>query len=455
MSAYPPGVQTFMDDIQRVLGFFAATPSVVYSFLYPMLESGDYRPLVDKMPDLKTFSITLHEASNSATGARATAMGEVGKGSYGSTFKIQYQPSIDQIMRFGQSVGIEQIIKRIEIIPGPTEGIQRLSVIGEVLNQTFLSRLDPAHACRSQSLRRDPKSPSVFYIGMAPCDKTLFAHIRDEFIRIRDGHLDWRTVFTDQYIVNIIGHVYHALMSLAPRAGRGGLRFHGDLHPANVMYRKDGFPHEAVLIDFASSRCELSNGIRIGPFVDAIAIDMLTFCASLNQLFVKTGLEIPILTKLLGPVDALLRSTGTYNWHTLKSGFLETSMTSPFELSRFRDYLSSIVVPSHPAFPEQVAALYRVDPDPTTDHIIRIQSIPMYEEERSPPPSYSSAAAHVSYTAPTHVLTAEEEAFVSRLMATNGNTRSRRNRKIRSSRKTRHKERRKERRKEHRKTRKN
>ena len=425
-----------MDDIQRVLGFFGADSRAVYPYLYDMFEKRDYYGLVVGMRGLKTFTLGSDEAFNSATGVKATAMGEAGKGSYGSTFKIQYH------------TGIEQIIKRIEIIPGPTEDKQRLSVIGEVLNQTFLSRLDPAHACRSQSLRRDPKSLYVFYIGMAPCDKTLFAHIRDEFIRIRDGHLDWRTVFTDQYIVNIVGHVYHALMSLAPRAGRGGLRFHGDLHPGNIMYRKDGFPHEAVLIDFASSQCELSNGITIGPFVNHLATDMLTFCASLNQLFVNSGVEIPILTELLRPVDALLRSTGPYNWHNLNNGFLSTLITSRFELSRFRDYLSSIVVPSHPVFPDAVAAAHHVDPDPTTEHIIGVQSIPMYEEgERSPPPSHSaSAAAHVSYTAPTHELTSEEEAFVSGLMATNDNARSRRNRKTRGSRKTRRKERRKERR---------
>ena len=419
MSGYPPDIKQFMDDVQKVLGFFHATPSIVYSFLYTMLESGDYSPLVHKMPDLKQFSLGSDEALNHATGVKAAGTVEAGKGSYGSTFRIKYVN------------GIEQIIKRIDVISGPSEAYQRVSVIGEMLIQTYLSGLDPTHACRCQSLRRDSVSLSTFYIGMAPCDKTLFTHIRDEFIRIREEHLDWRTVFTDQYIVNILGHVYHALMSLAPRTGRGGLRFHGDLHPGNIMYREDGFPHEAVLIDFASSQCELSNGIVIGPFVDAISLDMLTLCASLNQLFVKSTVEIPILTELLRPVDVLLRSTGGYNWHYLKSGLLTTAMISGFKVEVFRDYLSSRVVPSHLAFPHPVTIAHHVDPVPDPEiKIATVESIPMHEEgERTPPPSHSaSAAAHVSYTAPTHELPAEVDTFVSGLMATNHTNRSRRNR---------------------------
>jgi len=416
MSEYPPDIKRFMDDVQKVLGFYNATPSVVYSFLYPMLESGDYSPLVLKMPDLKQFSLGSDEALNHATGVKAAGTVEAGKGSYGSTFRIKYVN------------GIEQIIKRIDVLPGPSEAHQRVSVIGEMFTQTYLSGLDPTHACHCQSLRRDPVSLSTFYIGMAPCDKTLFTHIRDEFIRIRHEHLDWRTVFTDQYIVNILGHVHHALRSLAPRAGRGGLRFHGDLHPGNVMYREDGFPHEAVLIDFASSQCELSNGIVIGPFVDAISLDMLTLCASLNQLFVKSSVEIPILTELLRPIDALLRSKGGYNWHLLKSGFLTTAMISGFRPEVFRDYLSSRVVPSHLVFPDPVAPAHHVDPVPDPEiEIATVELIPMYEEgERTPPPSHSaSAAAHVSYTAPTHELPAEVDTFVSGLMATNHSRRNR------------------------------
>jgi len=386
-----------------------------------MLASSNYSSLVDKMPDLKQFSLGSDEALNHATGVKAAGTVAAGKGSYGSIFRIKY---VD---------GVEQIIKRIDILPEFAEAPQRFSVIGEMLIQTYLSGLDPTHACRCQSLRRDPVSLSTFYIGMAPCDKTLFTHIRDEFIRIRDDHLDWRTVFTDQYIVNILGHVHNALMSLAPRTGRGGLRFHGDLHPGNVMYREGGFPHEAVLIDFASSQCELSNGIQIGPFVDPIPLDMLTLCASLNQLFVKSSVEIPILTELLRPVEALLRSTGGYNWHNIKSGSLTAAMISDFRLEVFRGYLSSRVVPSHPAFPDPPAPAHHVDPDPDPEKVIAtVELIPMYEEgERTPPPSHSaSAAAHASYTAPTH-LSAEEDTFVSGLFATNPSRRNRQERRRR------------------------
>jgi hypothetical protein len=282
---------------------------------------------------------------------------------------------------------------------------------------------------------------------MAPLHKSLNQHVRARFGGLNSTNID-------QFVLDIIIPIFRLRQSLSTRAGRGYMNFHGDLHTGNIMYREGGFPHEPVLIDFGRASCTLSNGAVIGPFDGGFNVDMLTLCASLNQLLMNAFMRkykdfdekmlvvSPLLKNMLRFAYPLLTAKGTFNWHNLFSYNPPMEIVEHFFLYKFLDHVNKM---------REVEGLpptvIKDTPPPTTyvstDPLAFIRVgvptvvIPLESSERTPPSSAavhpttsglssSSAAAHVSSAAPTYELTPKEEAFVSGLMVTNRSRRSRR-----------------------------
>jgi len=406
----PEDINQFFDDMIQVLGVPTVNREVMNDGLYRIIL--DKKNIVDFFiwgKSLPKFTLGDKEAFNSATGATATVMGGVGKGLYGSVFKVKYEG------------GIEQVVKRIVALGYS----QLLSILPEVMIQTYLYRKDPVHVAQCQSLRVDPTPNkegiyNIYYIGMAPLEKTLFQHIADGVKMIQEDHIDPKTIFHDQFLLNIVGPVYHVLLNLYP-----SMLFHGDLHVGNIMYREGGFPHEPVLIDFGRAMCRFSNGYYFGPFQVGISLDLLTLCSSLQTLFNKISVVIPLLTTLLKPAMSILTKGDTtpFNWHNLGGGYLPNTVTEVFSIEKFRAYAQDN---TSAIFPEPVKLTFMTAaagstttaPDPSSLTVSAYIPMLVNDEYSSPPPpffkGYSSSSSSAAAT-----LTENEENFVKSLMKEN------------------------------------
>jgi len=430
--AIPADIQIFLDDMVQVLGVPTVNRTVLDGgLLNIIIDNSNIKEFFIWGPSLPKFTLGDKEVLNSATGATATVMGAVGKGLYGSVFKVQYKG------------GMEQVVKRIVC----SSDSELIAILPEVMMQTYLYKKDPIHVAQCQSLRVDPTPNkegiyNTYYIGMAPLEKTLFQHIADKAYEIRAEltsgvDIDPKTIFHDQYLLNIVGPVYHVLNTLSPN-----MLFHGDLHVGNIMYREGGFPHEPVLIDFGRAMCRFSNSY-VGPFQRGISSDLLTLCSALQQFFLKISIKIPLLTTLLEPAMGLLISDGQFQWHNLGKGFLPNSIIEPFSVTKFRGYAES---KTDATFPEPVASTFgsaaagsaaaTALPDPSSMTVSAYIPIDVNDDYHSPPPvfipgGYSSYSSSLSSAAAT--LTTKEEEFVNSLFSRR-TTRRRRNRRAKTRR---------------------
>jgi hypothetical protein len=179
----------------------------------------------------------------------------------------------------------------------------------EALIQCFVHRLDPVHTNPFYGFQKHTSvapvdGKSYFYIEMGVLDISLADYMK---MHAKRG----------ENMEAIILPIYMALK----RLHACGLEYHGDLHIGNIMYRRGGFPHEPVFIDFERARCRTSDKIIDTKQSPYCRFDATVFLASLYYACSVKEIKSSFLETLMEPVKKAFVRSGQFRWTAPYEGF--------------------------------------------------------------------------------------------------------------------------------------